>query len=87
MSLSYVVTTGNHLPKTKEIFGCYCEAIKHLKSVIDRAENALKKREITFDQVHLSYSVVRLEKSKFPEYTKIFLNAIERAKTQLKKSA
>lgn len=85
MSLSYVVTTGFHLPKAKKVFGCYCEAINHLKPVIGQYREEIE--DLALGQIYLSYAVIHLDKENFQNYNKIFLNAIENSKTELKKTA
>ena len=56
MSFSYVVRTGNHLPSSKKIFDCKCEAIKYIKNVIQNASPDLSDGEINH-----SYSVHRVD--------------------------
>lgn len=67
MSLIYFVSTGNYLHKSKKFFDCFCEAIDHLKKIIDMAPSDLEPTDI-----EISYQLLRLDNEKCPDYGKVY---------------
>ena len=67
MPLEYYVKTGIYLPRTKKFFSCFCEAKKHIRSIL-----AMRAVGLTARDCDKSIRVIRIDTEKMPDYRKIF---------------